>query len=193
MSSEVPTIPHHIIELCSACVSKEAPTGDAKAPFGGVNWRVDASKAANAVFQLTTWFVKSVATLTVAPGPIQFIEVTVKGWRAVLSTLEAIREEMKPLPYCAYVVLSSSPQGLTHAELQQRLSNYVNEMISSKWPLPWIGLSKDELTTACKALSYSGQLDDLIRALIKSDYAEEKDGHVFYRSKNFSLGFTQRS
>jgi hypothetical protein len=195
MPAEEIVVPEEISRLWAGTVEqvvdKEAIS--AKAPARGINWRIDLLQTAKALFKTSLWVVESSASLAVAPDPTQIAKVCAGGWEAIQSILAAVREQMQPVPYCAYVVLSNAPQGLTPAELAKQTQDYVTKLVKSRYPLYWIGLSRATLQAASDELAYDGVIDDVVKKLKELGYVKVDGGRVHYVSRNWTTGFSASS
>jgi hypothetical protein len=125
--------------------------------------------------------------LTGTLHPTEVLGIASDVYNIIVTTLDALREKMHPLEYTACVVLSSSPDGMTHQEFEKELTNF---LVSGKGKdLPWyVGCTSGLLQDALAALQVKDGFTKLMDLLRKNDWLLEQEGKVKFKPRNFTWG-----
>ena len=113
------------------------------------------------------------------------------GYRAVVETLAAIREQVSEEIYLACAVLGGHEQGLTEAELRTEIEQLLNKT-DLEVDFPWyLGISKSMLCEAKKRLSAAQGFENLMKGLRDDDWIEDAGERVKFKPRHFTWGFSK--
>jgi hypothetical protein len=164
----------------------EQETAEQFRAFGG-QWRLNLKHALAAAAKAVAGAATIVHVLRGQASPADFA-----GGAALLtlwsSFLDAIRQKMTALQYVACVAIAKAPEGVTRDQLKTVIGEFLKTAESDPPPW-WLGLSPKLLADAKVQLAnLPADPSQFIEDLKKKGWAEEKDGMIAVRSRNFTLG-----
>jgi len=136
--------------------------------------------------------VKAAAALAVIT-PWELFDIGESTYAAVTEGLNAVSEDMNPLSYVACVVLGSGANGLTAADWEARLNDFITSALAGKQDLPWyLRLSAARVEQAAADLKTVKPFTDLIKKLNKGGWLSEEGGKFKLNSRDIVWGFERK-
>lgn len=159
-----------------------------QALLGGMNVRVNAFKALRAVYLAAKLYLKGkLALATGSHGPEEVASLGKLLFDLAMTTLDALREQLRKSTYAACVVLSGHPDGLTPSELESELKAFVALADAAKLPF-YMGFTESFLSNARKEIESPRAFDVILEDLRKGKWVTESDGRLFFKERHFVWG-----
>jgi len=159
--------------------------GPAKAAAFGMNFRVNLIKAVQAAMQL----VRVVEKATISgDDPATWPGIGLEALAAVRAVLASLVETLRPIDYVTYVLLSEHESGVKVNDLKTTVEDFLSNPVSR--PFAWyLSMTMERAKLASEQAQQSNWLELSLSELEKTGMAERKDGLVFYKPKNFTVGW----
>jgi hypothetical protein len=167
----------------------QAPADAAtKALFGRGNLRVNVAEALKAAFYTAKVYIEGkVALATGNITPWELAKLVKGGIDAVTATLRAFYETLTEAEYVTALVLSQAEDGLTRANLESEVLDFVRRAEHKEFPL-FLGLSSSFVTNAKTVLETPGAFDTVLAGLRKRSLLLEDNALLRFTSKHFEWG-----
>jgi hypothetical protein len=169
-------------------IKEEVKDPNTQALIGGVNLRVNARKALEAVYLTAQLYLKGKLALTTANlGPEEIADMGKMFFELVATTLDALLETLRDSTYVTCVVLAGHPAGLTPVELEQEVKAFVEGADAAKLPF-YMGFTDKFLSNVRNQIGSPRAFGTILEDLRKEKWVTESDGRLFFEERHFVWG-----
>jgi hypothetical protein len=144
------------------------PPSAAKAPAGGVNLRLNLLKALKATRESAQVAIETAAAIHTPADFAAWIKIGVEAISAVRSIYSSLVQEMRPIDYVTYVILSKYPNGASKAELESAVVKFLSDPASQNFAW-YLGMTDRLIQRAQEPTKFPGWFDLALDKLSKGN------------------------
>ncbi|MBB3545340.1 MULTISPECIES: hypothetical protein [unclassified Rhizobium] len=158
----------------------------AKAPFLGINLRINLIKALQATWETGSVAVKVLAAAHTTFDPVTWLGIGVEAVAAVKTVVAALVQQLSAINYITYVMLAQSPNGVTEATLKQNVEKFVRDpkLFQFAWHL---GMTEAKAAQALQVIEQPNWITTTMEKLSSDNMAERRGELWFFQERNFTL------
>lgn len=166
------------------------PPTASKAPAAGVNLRFNLMKALQATWE-TAELAIDLARVWHTPADVAtWLKIPVDVISAVRSIYSSLVQEMRPIDYVTYVILSKSPDGVTKAKLKEDVTKFLADPGSQQFAW-YLGMKEKLLDKAREPTMLDGWFDLVLSTLHGREMIDLNGDVVMFRARNFEFGWKE--
>lgn len=188
-SNAQPAQRQEVEQLWSGVVVEVPADANTKALGLRGNFRVNVLQAFKAAFHTVKVYLEAKAAMVTGSilTPWELAKLAKGGLDALVATFRAFYESLSEAEYITCIVLSDAGAGLTEAELQSHVQEFVGSLQHTEMPF-YLGLTDKFVANAKHALAVPNPMDAIVAELVKRDFVERKGDKVCFKPKHFEWG-----
>jgi hypothetical protein len=174
-----------------AALPVDAPSEQASGLALGfrVNFRVNLLKAFQAAWETTRLAISATKVAHAPFDPVGWLEVGAELVSAVEAIFASLVQRMRPIDYVACVVLSNHDDGLQPDGLRAEIERFLAdpEPFQFAW---YLGMSGELVRRAREVIAGSRWFEQVLEQLRKADFLKEEQGKLWFKPRNFTVGWS---